>query len=503
MEKIVGINERQKIKSDPNNDIDSSEFQKKEQEINQRKDLSEIQDATDDEILKKNVSTAFEQKELDNQSVFQTQDDTGVDSKLPKDIELDSENDEKNDRKNAKKSVMDKKAVQDELQKKDTDSQKATSKVSKQEEQEVTPKAPEQKNEEKNQETTPEIPMQKTTEKQQGTNPEILKHKAEEETLDQEASKTEVAYTDTPTEGTQTQAPSQENLQKESMVASKSQSSQAIKSIFSPVEDDQQAFLDLLKATVEIWMSMWRNKRNNTDRYVQWKDIYSRLTLQNELPKVNEMMLVNENEANALGLRLAQAFIECSVLQEYIVFFAQIVQIYDEALFEDKHLYKIVDMKLCSIFKNEVHVEAIENFIYCMHHMIERVEVEEKSIKALADPDAQDVMRMLKLLLNIPLKESGREKTNIYQTKTYLFYQLMASLAEFKKNGSSYESVQDAWKSAKINSIRAPETSSVIKRLRTCFFEQLNHCIRKQSWDPKTIVSCVTSLLEPFHKKSS
>jgi hypothetical protein len=78
-----------------------------------------------------------------------------------------------------------------------------------------------------------------------------------------------------------------EELQKQSMIASKAQLSQEISDIFRHVDNGKQSFLDHVRVSADTWMQMWQKKRSKTDRNLQWNSIYERMHFCNPLPNVD------------------------------------------------------------------------------------------------------------------------------------------------------------------------------------------------------------------------
>lgn len=78
-----------------------------------------------------------------------------------------------------------------------------------------------------------------------------------------------------------------EELQKQSMVASKAEHAQYISDIFTTNHPDDQSFLNLMNTAVDIWMREWGKKCCKTDRNLQWDNVYGRIHYRNPLPVIN------------------------------------------------------------------------------------------------------------------------------------------------------------------------------------------------------------------------
>lgn len=76
-------------------------------------------------------------------------------------------------------------------------------------------------------------------------------------------------------------------LQKQSMIASKAEYAQYIEDIFNANRYDDQSFLNLMNASVDIWMKEWDKKRCRIDRNLQWSNVYGRIHYRNPLPVIN------------------------------------------------------------------------------------------------------------------------------------------------------------------------------------------------------------------------
>ncbi|EIE80229.1 hypothetical protein RO3G_04934 [Rhizopus delemar RA 99-880] len=273
------------------------------------------------------------------------------------------------------------------------------------------------------------------------------------------------------------------------MIASKAQLSQEISDIFRPVDNGKQSFLDHIRVSADTWMQMWQKKRSKTDRNLQW----------------NKMMLINTNNPEALGWKMAHAFIQCHYLQEYIVLFAQIVDAYYEKSVEQHYLADIVDATLHTITDNPSYMNAIEDFLACMYYTTKKIqEAKVDTVENLMDPDARDIIAILKSLFNIPQSAitAGIKTNQNNQKRTNSFNQIFLGLTELINNSDlSLDSIQKTWSTIKMNKAPAVAFGEHIKTIRAQLFNIVNYLINNEdfAWDPQTVTSNIISLLEPFH----
>ncbi|KAG1146850.1 hypothetical protein G6F37_003973 [Rhizopus arrhizus] len=296
-----------------------------------------------------------------------------------------------------------------------------------------------------------------------------------------------------------------EELQKQSMVASKAQLSQEISDIFRHVDNGKQSFLDHIRVSADTWMQMWQKKRSKTDRNLQWNSIYERMHFCNPLPNIDEMMLINANNPEALGWKLAHAFIQCHYLQGYIVLFAQIVDAYHKKSVEQHYLAGIVDATLHTITDNLSYMNAIEDFLACMYYTTKKVqETKVDTMENLMDPEARDIFAILKSLFNIPQSAimTGVKTSQNNQKRTNSFNQIFMGLTELINNSDlSLDSIQKAWSTIKMNKAPAVAFGEHIQTIRAQLFNIVNYLINNEdfAWDPQKVTSNIISLLEPFH----
>ncbi|RCI06827.1 hypothetical protein CU098_012820 [Rhizopus stolonifer] len=310
-------------------------------------------------------------------------------------------------------------------------------------------------------------------------------------------------YEESPSTNNSKKRTSIDELQQQSMIASKAEASQNIIGIFRPVENGDQKFLNRVKVSVNLWMIMWNEKRKKTDRNLQWNDIYQRINFQSPLPGIDEMLLMNINDPDALGWRLAHAFIGCLDLQGYIVMASQIIDVYHKQLVASEYLYELVDTTLRSITESETYMESIESLIFCVYYTIKKLqEAEDKDVESLNDLNARDVVNILKTLFDIPHAESGITRNPFYQGRITSFNQIMMGLTELINDSDlSWETTQKAWSAIRMNKSHTTETDEQVRLIRAQLFEHIATLIDKKDggWNPNTIIPSIISLLEPFH----
>ncbi|ORE04548.1 hypothetical protein BCV72DRAFT_12999 [Rhizopus microsporus var. microsporus] len=292
-------------------------------------------------------------------------------------------------------------------------------------------------------------------------------------------------------------------LQKQSMVASKTEYAQYIEDIFNANRHDDQGFLNLINTSVDIWMKEWGKKRCRTDRNLQWNNVYGRIHYRNPLPVINEISLINADDPDALGWRLAHAFTECYDLQEYICLSAQVIEALYEKSVNQMYLFEVVESTINYIIESPAYMDAVETFITCIHYLLVKMREENvDNVDRLVNSDARDIATTLKSLLKLPISSaSASVSISVYQGGLDNFNQLMSNMLEvISHNDISYRSIKNIWNNIKINKVTAESFYEQVKDITKCLFAIYEKTQDNDTyvWDPREATSKVISLLEPF-----
>lgn len=172
---------------------------------------------------------------------------------------------------------------------------------------------------------------------------------------------------------------------------------------------------------------------------------------------------------------------------------------------EQHYLADIVDATLHTITDNPSYMNAIEDFLACMYYTTKKIqEAKVDTVENLMDPDARDIIAILKSLFNIPQSAitAGIKTNQNNQKRTNSFNQIFLGLTELINNSDlSLDSIQKTWSTIKMNKAPAVAFGEHIKTIRAQLFNIVNYLINNEdfAWDPQTVTSNIISLLEPFH----
>ncbi|CEG71600.1 hypothetical protein RMATCC62417_07307 [Rhizopus microsporus] len=292
-------------------------------------------------------------------------------------------------------------------------------------------------------------------------------------------------------------------LQKQSMTASKAEYAQYIEDIFNANRHDDQSFLNLINTSVDIWMKEWDKKRCRTDRNLQWNNVYGRIHYKNPLPVINEISLINADDPNALGWRLAHAFTECYDLQEYICLSAQVIEALYEKSINQMYLFEVVESTISYIIESPAYMDAVETFITCIHCLLVKMRDENvDNVDRLVNSDARDIATTLKSLLRLPISSASTGVSiSAYQSGLDNFNQLMSNMLEITShNDISYKPIKSIWSNIKINKVTTGSFYEQVKDMTKHLFAIYEKTQDNGTyvWDPREATSKIISLLEPF-----